>query len=40
MKLLDEKVVIREEHLVTIFIIFNKQNETFRKRESNHLNNL
>ncbi len=41
MKLLEEKVVIREgEHSVTILIIFNEQNEIFRKRESNHFNNL
>ncbi len=41
MKLFEEKVVISEgEHKVTILIIFNEQNETFKKRKSNHFNNL
>ncbi len=40
MKILEEKVVIRGEHEVTILIIFNEQNEIFRKQKRNHFNNL
>ncbi len=40
MKLNEEKEVTRGEHYVTILIIFNEHNETFRKRKKNNFNNL